>query len=158
MSARIPLYGRAGEVIGHALVDAADLPLVELRRWHRDPKGYVRTSARTPAGTPTTLTMHRLIAGATQGLDVDHVNGDRADNRRANLRVCTHAENMGNHRGRNGELRGVRKTPGGRWQARIMVGYVEHYLGTYLSRHGAITARREAELRLRGEFAPSEVA
>lgn len=42
--------------------------------------------------------LSRLILGAEPGEIVDHINGDIFDNRRANLRICTHAENMRNRR------------------------------------------------------------
>lgn len=43
--------------------------------------------------------MHRLIIGAKTGEIVDHINGDGLDNRRCNLRVVTHSQNMQNRRG-----------------------------------------------------------
>ena len=45
--------------------------------------------------------MHRLILGLTDpAVHTDHINGDGLDNHRANLRVCSHAENMRNSRKR----------------------------------------------------------
>jgi hypothetical protein len=40
--------------------------------------------------------MHRLIFDAKKGQAVDHINGDRSDNRRQNLRIASHAQNMQN--------------------------------------------------------------
>ena len=42
------------------------------------------------------LRLHRLIANPPKGLVVDHINGNRLDNRRKNLRVCTSAQNAVN--------------------------------------------------------------
>jgi hypothetical protein len=157
VSGRLPLYRRDGTVAAYALVDTEVLPLVERRRWHQRPAGYVAAHATTPLGTPTTITLHRLIMSAPVGMDVDHINGDPLDNRRCNLRVCTHAENMKNHRGQKGEMRGVRRMKN-RWHARIMVDRVDHHLGSFKTVEEAIAARRAAEVRLRGEFAPVGVA
>lgn len=40
--------------------------------------------------------MHRLIMNAPKGMEVDHLNGDGLDNRKINLRICSHSENTKN--------------------------------------------------------------
>jgi hypothetical protein len=56
---------------------------------------YVRKDARID-GRATARLLHREVVGARKGELVDHVNGNSLDNRKANLRVCTHGENMRN--------------------------------------------------------------
>ncbi|MBM3536051.1 MAG: endonuclease [Alphaproteobacteria bacterium] len=51
------------------------------------------------------LFMHRVITGAPKGLDVDHINGNGLDNRRANLRICTRSQNLQNKPRRPGTSR-----------------------------------------------------
>jgi len=46
--------------------------------------------------------MHRLLLGTLPGLEPDHINGDGCDNRRCNLRFCTHSQNIMNKRKRLG--------------------------------------------------------
>lgn len=89
--ARIPLGGKRGAG-KFALVDVADLPLVERLAWSLSTIGYANGSA----GHQSEL-MHNLILRTDNGSLVDHVNGDRLDNRRQNLRPVTrsqHAQNM----------------------------------------------------------------
>jgi hypothetical protein len=45
-----------------------------------------------------TVLLHRFILNAPKDMQVDHINGDGLDNRRANLRICTHADNQHNRK------------------------------------------------------------
>ena len=149
---RVPVFGADG-VVAYALVDEGDQALVKYERWYLDADGAVWCH---PVGRPrSTVKMHRRITGARRGQDVDHINHDRLDNRRGNLRTCTHVQNMGNHRGRGAAsgYRGVRRMKN-RWHARIRCNYTEVHLGSFLTKEEAWAARRAAELRLRGDFAP----
>ena len=71
-----------------ALVDDATYPELVKYKWHLTSQGY---AAATMAinGRRQIITMHRLLVGAQPGQIVDHKNGDRVDNRRANLRLAT---------------------------------------------------------------------
>jgi hypothetical protein len=94
------------------LVDAARIQLLRDKRWRvvRRIDGvpsYV-TTGQASGGTREVL--HRSIAVAPSGKEVDHKNRNALDNRDANLRVCTHAENCRNRKrpqGRTG-FTGVR--------------------------------------------------
>lgn len=76
-----------------ARVDIEDFPLVTAHRWSLL-GGYVVT---TIAGKLVSL--HRLICPVGEGMVVDHINRDRLDNRRCNLRPATRLENIQNHDG-----------------------------------------------------------
>jgi hypothetical protein len=93
----IALRGARG--IGRvALVDEADLPVVAGYCWHVSAQGYAVASVG-PRAARRRVVMHRLICPPPDGLEVDHINGDKLDNRRANLRAVTRAENAQNLRG-----------------------------------------------------------
>ena len=81
---------------------------------------------------------------------IDHINGDPSDNRIANLRDCSMAENAINKRG----LRGVSKVKDGKWQAAIGFKGVRRHLGSYDTEEEAHEAYKQESLRLHGEFSP----
>lgn len=92
--------------------------------------------------------MHRVIVDAPDGLQVDHVNGDRLDNRRANLRLVTQAQNSQNHGARGGAslFRGVYwHSQRQRWMAQVKMAGKRHYLGLFDSEQAA--ARAAADFR-----------
>lgn len=104
-----------------------------------------------------TLLAHRvawlLLTKKWPGNFIDHINGNRADNRAANLRDVTRIENAKNMscKSRNTTgCAGVRKlyvVGGVHWQARITVNKKMLYLGTFTHFEEAITARKYAEKR-----------
>lgn len=143
-----------------ALVDEADMHLVSGRKWTllgtpdapRAATHYFRDAGKRVVA----LAMHRLIAAAPASLVVDHINGDPLDNRRANLRACTHAENMRNRRPhkRRGEAmpKGVSNVAG-RFRASIMHNNELHRLGYFDTAEAAARAYDAAALELHGAFA-----
>jgi hypothetical protein len=101
--------------------------------------------------------MHRLIVDAPHGVLVDHRDGDGLNNTRANLRLCSNAENMrnsGRKRTNTSGFKGVihhKKT--GKWVARITVNDQEKHLGLFPTREAAARAYDDAARRLHGAFA-----
>jgi hypothetical protein len=82
-----------------AIVDDADYDALSTYRWcaHRDRMTfYADRHASLPDGGRTTVRMHRQILGVAPGVEVDHENGNGLDNRRENIRICTHQENQWN--------------------------------------------------------------
>lgn len=78
-----------------AFIDDEDFDLVsQIRPWHCTTIGYAAHS-RTSGSK---VWMHRLIMGATKGVEVDHINGNKLDNRKSNLRLCSTDENRLNRR------------------------------------------------------------
>ncbi len=78
------------------IVDAEDVPMLSDRNWS------VRTHRGKSYAVSSTAIMHRLLTNAPEGLEVDHINGDTLDNRKSNIRVCNHKENMRNTVSRGG--------------------------------------------------------
>lgn len=99
MTAEVPLT--RGAV---ALIDATDAPLLAGRSWQLSNNGYA-VSKTTVNARPVALLMHRVILGAPSEMFVDHINGNRLDNRRANLRLVTPAQNCQNKQRKSPRLK-----------------------------------------------------
>jgi len=144
-----------------ALVDDEDYEMLMEYKW------YARIAAHTYyAATKIpfanihsrrNMRMHRLIMDATNGTDVDHINHDGIDNRKANLRICTRSQNQSNRRKRAGcssQYKGVSWYARGQvWQVHIKVNYQNIYLGRFANELDAADAYDEAARKHFGEFA-----
>lgn len=103
-----------------------------------------------------TIYLHREIAGTPVGLITDHVNGDRLDNRRANLRIATPSQNGANSSGRQRKspYRCVyQHKPSGRWIAQVSEGGKPQHLGIFDTPEEAAIAYDLAALTRWGQFA-----
>lgn len=76
-----------------ALVDDGDFEYLSQWKWHIHSTGY---AIRSVDGGHRKILMHRFIMDTPEGLETDHMNHDRLDNRRSNLKVCTKQENLSN--------------------------------------------------------------
>ena len=146
MSVAIPIHGRSG-VVGHALVDDADAALVSRYRWNMRGGGYAVAGAAS-TGRTSSVYMHRLILGLTDPKDcTDHINGDKLDNRRVNLRVGTQALNNQNRAalpGASSRFRGVCWKQGDqKWIASVTVDGQVHNVGRFRSELDAAYAADE---------------
>jgi len=99
--------------------------------------------------------LHRILLNAAPKTIVDHINGDSLDNRRANLRICTHAENLRNrkkHRNSTSRFKGVTRHRN-KWQACISFNKRLFYLGLFESEREAAAIYDAYARKLHGEFA-----
>lgn len=103
-SAAIPVL-KGDDVVAQAQVDEQDRDRIAAHTWRLTPRGYVTTfvrgigrQGRGRKGPGHYETMHRMVLGLMRGdgIVVDHVSGDKLDNRRANLFVGTQSDNQQN--------------------------------------------------------------
>jgi HNH endonuclease len=138
-----------------ALVDDEDYPELSKHKWYFQEAGYAARDVRID-GKRVCIFMHRHICAAVPGLEVDHVNGDGLDNQRANLRQCTHRDNIRNGKkhkhAKHSKYKGVKKHGAG-WCAEIHYDGHTHYLGTFTYESYAALAYNEAAHSVYGEFA-----
>lgn len=144
-----------------ALIDARDAEWAGRWRWvgkmSEGAGPYVVRNRRKADGPgPVFVILHREFLGLVGPIIGDHRDGNTLDCRRANLRACTHAQNLKNRRRRRDSstgLKGVSRTKYGRFRAVIMADGVRHSLGSYRDPAAAHAAYVEAAKRLHGEFA-----
>lgn len=157
-----------------ALVDDADFERVATRKWHvttqhrkdGSVRAYARWSHRMGGGRRIWQPLHRFILGVTKpSVLVDHINGNGLDNRRANLRICTTAENGANRRGAQSNskagIRGVCWDRGKKkWKAQIGVKGKYVWLGRFDTKEAAASAYAYADAARKyfGEFASNSQA
>jgi len=131
--------------------DVTDAKLVELYSWYFDKDGYV--VARIDGKG---IKLHKLLLGLNN--KIDHKNRHRYDNRRNNLRVASNSQNAMNIKLRSDNNSGVTgvgwQSVMNLWRARITVDQKEIQLGTFGDFDEAVNARKEAEIKYFGEFAP----
>jgi hypothetical protein len=101
-----------------ALVDADDYELVSTYRWLACRTRYGTFVARGYIGRSRWVYMRRLIMRPLPGFDIDHINHDKLNNRRCNLRIATHAQSQMNRRAwGKSRYKGVcLDRPGGKWR------------------------------------------
>jgi hypothetical protein len=153
MALVIPLRNRKGLVVGSVLIDDEDASLAD-HRWCQDSTEYaVRTiylGMVDGKQSQRKVYLHREVMGLTvgDGLDVDHIDGNKSDCRRTNLRVGTHAQNTQNVPSRVGtsKHRGVSWQPraeGGKWLARGRVDGRPFHVGYFDTEEDAAAAMAE---------------
>jgi hypothetical protein len=97
-----------------------------------------------------------FIMRTPKGMDTDHINRNRWDCRKSNLRICTHQENCWNQGPRANSksgIKGVHKNKLGMFVAQIRYGGVKHYLGAFATLEEAGLAYNDAAREHHGEFA-----
>jgi len=138
------------------LIDTAAKTIAGKYCWSKD-HGYARAVTRTDAGLKT-IYLHRLLCKRKNDKPhVDHINGDRTDCRRANLRSCDHSENLQNQKLRVDNTSGFK---GVRWHsqtrkfaARVTARGKEIHIGLFKTAEEAAVAATLYRQKLHGEFA-----
>lgn len=134
-----------------ALVDPDVFAWASAFRWYLLRGGYVMRTIRKTR----TVYLHRAVTEAPQGTHVDHINHDKLDNRRENLRVVSPSQNGENRRGANRNSKtGVR---GVMFRHGRYVAYVRapHGRGsTHIGRFATLAEAEAAAKRARAESMP----
>lgn len=139
-----------------AWIDSADVEAIGIWRWHAISSGGQFIAGRRCRVTNKVILMHRDIIKPSDELDVDHKNGCSLDNRRDNLRACTHLENSRNkkkHKNNTSGYKGVYCHRDGYWFAAIKLEGGIKRLGKFARPREAALAYDRAAIEHFGAFA-----
>ena len=127
------------------ICDDEDFVWLSQIKWSLGRSGYAQYGS---------IFAHRLIAKTPAGLHTDHINQNKLDNRKENLRIATHSQNAANNsfskRNTSG-FKGVSKA-GKRWRATITVNNKFHYIGVFDTPEEANLAYQQKAQEHFGEF------
>lgn len=141
-TAKYFLYDVWGNAIAEGLVDTEDILKVKYIKWSLSAGGYSSNRSRNKKNT----LMHRLILNTDQF--VDHINHNKLDNRKCNLRIVTKSQNQ-----MNGNYKGVSERKDGRYLAHIKKNGIMVNLGVYEDKEIAYWVRWYAERVVFKEYA-----
>lgn len=142
----------------YAVIDSIDYKAIKPFHWHFSTCGYATTTFWND-GKCKHAAMHRFLLGyPPKGRVIDHINGDKLDNRRHNLRICTHRQNIMNQKvqsiKKDSRYKGVcLHACTGKWRAQLYTGKKQYYLGLFLNEMDAATAYNDAAIKHFGEYA-----
>lgn len=128
--------------------DLEDYNKIYKYTWYLDKEGYIITNS---SGNEYYL-MHRLIMGAKDEFDIDHINHKKNDNRKRNLREVTTQQNCSNRKITNKYgINGISKMNDKWWSC---IGFDNNliHLGVFNTKEDAIDARKRAEEKYYGDF------
>lgn len=122
------------------MVDDEDYELLSQYKWQYH-FGYAKTGIKT-------IRMHRMILNAQPGQEVDHINRNKLDNRRINLRICNrfiNNQNIGMRKDNTSGLKGLSfHKSSSRWVSRIQLNGKRFFVGSFKSKGEAIMAHSKA--------------
>lgn len=130
-------------------IDSEDSYILDYGLWSPDAYGY--------AENKNGKKLHRLIMNAPKGMSIDHINGDKSDNRKSNLRICTNSENLRNRGSQSNNTSGYKGVSWSKelkkWRTQICINKKHIHVGLFKDKIEAAKAYNEAAIKYHGEFA-----
>lgn len=137
--------------------DKEDYDLIKPYTWYFNTEGYVITIA-----FGKTIRMHILIMNSPKGKDVDHINHNVSDNRKSNLRICEHYQNIINTKNYSNNTSGRKGVSWdksrNKWIVSICVNRKQIYLGRFEDFEDAVQVRELAEQKYHKEYSNNNIS
>lgn len=146
-------YGKGFLINGEEfLFDLEYYDLIKDYYWHKNNRGYITSNTRGKA-----IKLYRLILDCYDSkITIDHINHNKLDNRKCNLRFVSRSQNGMNsklHKNNTSGVSGVHWDKNiQKWVARITVNYERINLGSFDKFEDAEKRRLEAEEQYYGEY------
>lgn len=122
-----------------------------------DHRGYRRVNVPTVGQAIEHRAIWAVVHGKCPDMHIDHIDGDKLNNRIENLRICTHNQNQHNQGIRSSNKSGYKGVSwmksAKKWQAQICCNSKVTHLGLYTNKIEAAKAYDEAAKKLHGDFA-----
>jgi hypothetical protein len=139
-----------------ALVDDEDYEWLSQWKWSYS-HGYALRNRPGRGQKHAHIYMHREILKPPDNMESDHINGNRLDNQKENLRICNSTQNKGNACIRSDNTSGHKGVFWNKyrqkWQAQIEKKGKNNNLGLFINMEDAIKAYEKAAAEYFGEFA-----
>ena len=139
-----------------AIVDDSDFEWLNQWKWHYSQPGYASKGKPYINGKPQgQLLMHRLIMKCPDNKTVDHINQNKLDNRKKNLRICSYHENRMNSSLPSNNTSGFKGVYfyKGKWSAQVKLNGKMNYVGRFINKEEAAKAYNQKAAEFFGEFA-----
>ena len=141
----------------NVLVDDSDYAYLSQFNWQVDKFDTVQRHTKFSNGVKGHILIHRDILKPNKNQEVDHIDGNRLNNQRSNLRFATSSQNKINRGARKDNQSGYKGVSWhkqrDKWTARIMANGKYQHLGLFENILDAVTAYNEAALKYQGSFA-----
>lgn len=140
-----------------AIIDFVDWNSIKQYCWFESVGGYIEANV-----CGKTVKMQRMIMNPPKDMVVDHINGDKHDNRKCNLRIVTQSENNMNKcmqsNNKSGTVGVYYDKSAQKWRASIVIKGNKIDLGRFVNKQDAIDVRKKAEIEYFGEYRYGGVA
>jgi hypothetical protein len=137
------------------MVDDEDFEYLNQFYWQVDKYKTVRGS--NLGKNSSRILLHRLLLNAPDNLEVDHIDGNRLNNQKSNLRLANSSQNKCNRGARKDNTSGYKGVSWhkqrNKWTARIKSLTIYKHLGLFDSKEDAAKAYNQAAIIYQGEFA-----